>query len=65
MFMASGKILSFQVKDYSYHPLKSLSPLALFTPTQSKRLNLITCAGNYVQSLATYDHRLIVTAELV
>lgn len=65
IFMASGKIHRYVVRDSDYYALNNLSPLALFEPTNSKQLNLITCAGTYIASRGTYDHRLIVKAELV
>lgn len=65
IFMASGKIHRYVVKESNYYSLNTLSPLALFEPTSSKQLNLITCAGTYIASRGTYDHRLIVKAELV
>ncbi|MHB1330461.1 MAG: class F sortase [Minisyncoccota bacterium] len=65
IFMASGKIHRYVVKESNYYTLENLSPIALFEPTNSKQLNLITCAGNYISSQGTYDHRLIVKAELV
>lgn len=66
IFMQSGKILSFMVKEKALYSLSTLSPHTLFEPTNtSKKINLITCAGNWNPFAATYDHRLIVSAELV
>jgi len=65
LLMASGKFLDYVVTASNLYPIKNLSPYTLFTPTASKQLNLITCAGKYISSVGTYDHRLIVSAKLV
>jgi len=66
IFMSSGRILSFMVKESNFYSISALSPQTLFEPyNTAKKLNLITCAGNFNYRLGTYDHRLIVTAELV
>jgi sortase A len=64
IFMQSGKILSFMVKEKALYSLSALSPHTLFEPyNATKKINLITCAGAFLGS--TYSHRLIVSAELV
>jgi hypothetical protein len=66
IFMQSGKILSFMVKEKALYDLSTLSPYTLFEPyNASKKINLITCAGWWSPLASTYTHRLIVSAELV
>jgi sortase A len=66
VFMQSGKILSFEVKQTSLYDLSALSPYTLFEPMNpGKKLNLITCAGDFIYNRSTYSHRLVVSAELV
>lgn len=66
IFMQSGRILSFKVTEAALYDLSTLSPYTLFEPYNStKKINLITCAGNWSPYAATYSHRLIVSAELV
>lgn len=61
----SGQTLHFVVTATKTYALSSLSALSLFRPTNSRDLNLITCAGNLTPDHSTYDHRLIVYATLV
>lgn len=62
---ASGKKLHFRAADSRVFKTNQVSRSMLFNQTDAARLNLITCAGKYVPSLGTYDHRLIVFAVLV
>ncbi len=49
------------IRSYAYNAV----PLGdLFALNDSKRLNLITCAGIWLPRQHTYDHRLVVYAEL-
>lgn len=62
---ASGKEIKFRVThkgtyDYREAPLQDI-----FGPTDKKRLNLITCAGDWIQSKKTYSHRLVVYSEAI
>lgn len=58
--MSSGKKFHFTVDAAKKYKLSELSPTDLFQSTNSKKLNLITCAGNLTKDRSTYDHRLIV-----
>lgn len=61
----NGLRLRFRAADTTTYLLENVSGDALFNQNDAKRLNLITCAGNYVPERNTYDHRLIVRAVLV
>lgn len=63
--MASGKKLHFVVTKSQMYTLASLSSSTLFAQSSSQALNMITCAGNLTADRTTYDHRLIVSAQLV
>lgn len=66
IWMTSGRMLRFVVRESRLYSLSTLSPLTLFEPANTtKKINLITCAGNWSSKAATYTHRLIVSAELV
>lgn len=66
IFMQSGTVLTFQITQSNLYDLSTLSPHALFEPhNTTKKLNLITCAGEFAWDRQTYTHRLIVSAELV
>ena len=56
--------LHFVVSQVQTYALSALSPQTLFARADARRLNLITCAGTYVPSIGTYDHRLVVYATL-
>lgn len=60
----AGSQLRFIVRDVKTYALTELSPDMLFEQTDGKHLNLITCAGSLTSDRSTYDHRLIVYAEL-
>lgn len=62
---ASGERLRFVVQQEQTLPLSSLSPSQLFRSSETRDLNLITCAGSLTRDRSTYDHRLIVYATLV
>ncbi|MFA7309897.1 MAG: class F sortase [Candidatus Paceibacterota bacterium] len=61
---ADGKTLHFTVRDSRVFTLSELTPGMLFKGN-GRLLNLITCAGRLVADGSTYDHRLVVFAELV
>ncbi len=60
-----GERLHFVVEAAKTYELGSISSQTLFNRKDDQRLNLITCAGTFVKSLDTYDHRLVVYATLV
>jgi sortase A len=62
---ADHTTLHFVVKKVATYKLSELSAEELFNRTDGKHLNLITCAGTFVRSSGTYDHRLVVWADLV
>ncbi len=65
IYVTSGtKTLHFIVTEIETYALKNVSPELLFNRRDSRRLNLITCAGTYIPSLGTYNKRLVVYAEL-
>lgn len=63
--MQSGKLLHYVTTRAETYAINALSPYTLFAPSNKPQLNLITCAGQFVASRATYDHRLIVSAVLI
>lgn len=65
IYMKSGKRLRYIITKTHTYKLSEISPHALFAPTKSKALNLITCAGSLTQDRSTYSHRLLVSAKLV
>jgi LPXTG-site transpeptidase (sortase) family protein len=61
----AGKTLRFKVTSSRVYALKDVPADKLFNQNDDAHLNLITCAGKFVNSLNTYDHRLVVYATLV
>jgi LPXTG-site transpeptidase (sortase) family protein len=61
----TGEKRHFRVADSRVYKLGNISPDWLFNRADDRRLNLITCAGQYMPKLATYEKRLIVEAILV
>jgi sortase (surface protein transpeptidase) len=57
--------LHFVVSEKATYGLENLLPELLFNRDDDKRLNLITCAGQYIPTLGTYDQRLVLYATLV
>lgn len=57
--------LHFRVSKVATYRLSQLTPSMLFKKGSGRGLNLITCAGTYIPSAGTYDHRLIVYTEYV
>lgn len=57
-----GTKLRFKVVDSRIYTLDELTSNILFGQHDARRLNLITCAGTYIPSINTYDHRLVVFA---
>jgi uncharacterized repeat protein (TIGR01451 family) len=62
---ASGSELTFRVATLQVEPLDGFPVVRVFGPSHGRLLNLITCAGTFVPARKTYDHRLVVFAELV
>jgi len=60
-----GEARDFIVKEAKTYALNDVPLETLFNRADTKRLNLITCAGRFLPALDTYDHRRIVYAELV
>jgi sortase (surface protein transpeptidase) len=57
-----GATQHFRVEQSTVYKLSDLTPAMLFERRDARRLNLITCAGAYVDSMGTYTHRLVVYA---
>ena len=62
---ADGEVQRFRVETAEVFKLKDLSPQYLFSRKDTKRLTLITCAGQLTADHSTYTHRLVVSAVLV
>jgi sortase A len=54
----------FIVTDIQAYPYTDVPTDLIFNQADSARLNLITCEGAWVQGKKTYDHRLVVFAQL-
>ncbi len=57
---SAGERLTFVVNDSRVYQLGELTPGMLFGKKDSRRLNLITCAGEPTSDGSTYTHRLVV-----
>ncbi|MEK7612835.1 MAG: class F sortase [Patescibacteria group bacterium] len=62
---ADGRRLHFEVTERVVYALADVPLQKLFNRADAKRLNLITCAGEYSIMGGIYDHRLIVYTKLV
>ena len=60
---AAGHQLTYVVTRVASLDLSSSTQVAVFGPTSSQQLVLITCLGRYVPSARTYDHRLVVFSQ--
>ena len=60
-----GRELTFRVNALQVLPLDGFPTLRVFGPAHGRLLNLITCAGHFDLARRTYDHRLVVFAELL
>lgn len=58
-----GSVRKFKVTGSKTYPYDDVPTEVIFNPAGSIRLNLITCAGNWIAKEKTYDERLIVFAE--
>jgi sortase A len=62
---ADGSMLRFVVSEVEVYPYTATAPLPkIFNRSDKPRLNLITCYGKLTTDHSTYDHRLVVFAEL-
>ncbi len=61
----NGAQSHFRVYETDIYTLASVPLKRLFNDASGRYLNLITCAGQLTADHATYDHRLVVYAELV
>jgi LPXTG-site transpeptidase (sortase) family protein len=62
---ADGSQLRFVVSEIAVYAYNATEPLAkIFNRSDESRLNLITCYGKLTADRSTYDHRLVVYAEL-
>ncbi len=60
-----GSELHFVVSEIEVYPYTDAASLAkIFNRSDEARLNLITCSGQLTADHSTYDHRLVVFAEL-
>ena len=59
-----GSQVSFVVTDIESYPYTAVPPSAISARSGPARLILITCGGDWVPGGDTYDHRLVITAEL-
>lgn len=59
-----GRKLHFLVADVRSYPYDEVPTQLLFAPGGDARLNLITCDGTWLPTQKTYDHRLVVSAQL-
>lgn len=60
-----GKRLHFKVVDTQIYPYDNAPLEKIFSTSDTTRLNLITCAGDWVPSAKTNDQRLVVYTKLV
>ena len=62
---AQGKRTHFRVTDEQIYPYDNAPVEKIFNTKDKARLNLITCAGDWVPSAKTNDKRLVIYTELV
>jgi sortase A len=60
-----GTKLHYEVSDIELYPYQDVPMADIVTKSGPPRLALITCDGAWVQGQRTYDHRLVVYANLV
>lgn len=61
----AGNTLRFEVVSVRSYPYNETPAEIVFNPGGQPRLNLITCAGNWLAQEKTYDERLVVSARFV
>ena len=59
----AGGELIYVVTRVASLDLSTSTQVAVFAPTATQHLVLVTCFGKYVESARTYDHRLVVFSE--
>ncbi|WP_368503811.1 class F sortase [Alkalihalophilus sp. As8PL] len=62
---ANGEQLTFSVINTAVYPYDDAPIEAIFGYTSAKRINLITCTGEFDRVERTHRERLVVTAELI
>jgi LPXTG-site transpeptidase (sortase) family protein len=60
----NGSTEHFIVRDMKVYALADVPMAYILENTNERRLNIITCSGAWVPSASTFDHRLVVYAEL-
>jgi sortase (surface protein transpeptidase) len=60
---ADGRVASFVVRRTQLYA-RDANAAAVFAPTASRRLNLITCTGSFDAAAGTHSQRLVVFADL-
>lgn len=63
--MSDGSTLHFQIMDSRLYKLADVPGELIFARADGEWLNFITCAGTFIKSWDTYDHRLVVYTKLV
>lgn len=64
--LGSGRVLRYSVFKQQSVPLNiAVNVLLAKDPQAFSQLNLVTCGGNYDRATKLYDHRVIVSAELL
>jgi LPXTG-site transpeptidase (sortase) family protein len=61
---STGKVLRFRVTEARLYDYGNVPTEQIFNQSDRPRIRLITCSGNWNQSVKSYDKRLVVTAEL-
>jgi LPXTG-site transpeptidase (sortase) family protein len=61
----SGRRLTFEVRRMVYYPYNRAPVSEIFGPAETPQLNLITCQGEWLRQLHTYDRRLVVYTEQI
>lgn len=61
---ADGTTQHFIVTSTRSYPYDEVPTNILFNPSGTRRLNLVTCEGNWVSEARTYDRRLVVFTRL-
>ncbi len=59
---SKGQIKIFEIVEREVYPEKDFPIQKVYSQKDVKRLNLITCTGNYIPELNDYSHRLVVYA---
>ncbi|CAM3956309.1 class F sortase [Alkalicoccus chagannorensis] len=60
-----GTILTFAVESEAIYPYDDAPIETIFGPSDERRLNLITCTGEFDRNVGTHRERLVLTAVLV